>query len=163
MALASTCALLATGCDHAPETTAVIDNRYPSNGPLLIYQAQFETASFSSPVLPGTSSDPQDTVSTSGEWSVALLAPGWDAGSDVAPTSFVVMQSVGQFAVQTGAVVHIPVDDSTFRGNCEAGSFLTQEEANVLIAAFFSTPFKHLNYDAASCTTTPIPDGGARP
>jgi hypothetical protein len=163
MAFASTCALLATGCDHAPGATAVIDNRYPpsSTSPLIVYRAQFETAFFPTPVVPGASSDPQDTVPTSGDWSVVLLAPGWDAASDARPTSFVVMESISQFAVQTGGTVHIPVDDSTFRGNCDAGSFLTQEEATVLIQAFFPEPFKGLSYDAASCTTTPIPDGGS--
>jgi len=51
-------------------------------------------------------------------------------------------------------VLHIPVDDATFSGNCAAGSVLTQTQADFITRRVFATDFAGRHYDAATCTTT---------
>lgn len=156
-------AVATIACDGPLQSTVVLDNDYPpaSSGQLVVYRAQFQTAFFDAAVIPGASSSPQTSVPTSGDTAYAVLAPGWDAASDAEPTSLIVVESNQPFAAPASAVTHIAVSDSTFQGRCDAGSFLTQEEADLVIAAFFSDVFTNLAYDAASCWTTVIPDGGA--
>jgi hypothetical protein len=60
-----------------------------------------------------------------------------------------------------GETLHIPVDDRAFIGNCASGSFLSQAQADFITQLIFPSDFASLRYDAASCTTTPIGDGGA--
>jgi len=152
-----TVAALGVGCD-TPQTFVVLDNRYapsPTNA-LVVYRAQWHAVSFTAPVSPGASSDPQHTVPASAIAAYVLLAPGWDPSSPTAPTSFVVMQSRDGFEEHLDETLHIPVDDTTFVGNCAAGSFLSQEQADVITQRVFASEFATLRYDAASCTTTPI-------
>jgi hypothetical protein len=118
------------------------------------------TAYFDAGVLPGSSSSPETTLQTSGDTAYALLAPGWNPTDDAGPTAFVVLESNEPIAVSPGEVAHIRVDDSTFRGRCDAGSKLTQEEADIVTGAFFSDIFAHVKYDATSCTTTPLYEAG---
>jgi hypothetical protein len=63
--------------------------------------------------------------------------------------------------VSLGDTLHIPVDDATFTGNCAAGSFLTQAQADFITREVFPGDFASRSYDAATCTTTPIGDAGA--
>lgn len=155
--------LAAFACDAAPHTSVVLDNHYPPSAThaLVIYQAYWQAVSFANPVPPGGSSDPQSTVPASGNTAYVVLAPAWDPTSLSPPTSFVVMQSRGQFDVHYNDSLHIPVDDATFVGNCAAGSVLTQEQADFITQRIFPSVFAAVAYDAATCTTTPIGDAGA--
>jgi hypothetical protein len=166
--LALSLALVAAGCG-GPSTSVVVDNDYPPYGtiPLVVYDAHWQAVAFdqpdgaADPIPPGQSSPPQSTVSASANTAYVLLAPGWDPASATLPTSFIVLQSQGGFAVSLGDTLHIPVDDATFTGNCAAGSFLTQAQADFITREVFPGDFASRSYDAATCTTTPIGDAGA--
>jgi hypothetical protein len=144
------------GCDQ-PHTTVVVDNHYPA---LIVYRASWQAVSFQTPILPGSSSDPQSTLAASPNAAYVLLAPGWDPQRSTPPTSFVVMQSVGGFGVNLDETLHIPVDDTTFIGNCASGSFLRQDQADFITQFVFPSDFASSSYDPKSCTTTPIGDAG---
>jgi hypothetical protein len=156
-------AILAVGCNDTPYVLVVLDNDYPASAavPLVVYQASWLAVSFTTPVPPGTSSAPQSSVAGSDNTAYAVLAPGWDPTSCTPPTSFVVLQSRAGFEVHFDNTLHIPVDDTTFAGNCADGSFLTQAQADVVTQLVFPCVFAGLHYDAATCTTTPAGDGGA--
>lgn len=154
----ATCALFLasflSACDQ-PHTDVVLDNNYqPSATPLVVYRALWQAISFQTPVAPGFSSDPQSTVPASANSAYVLLAPGWDPTSSTPPTSFIAMQSLTGFEVHSNNTLHIPVNDSTFVGNCVAGSFLTQGEADFITQHVFRSEFTTLSYNAASCTTS---------
>jgi hypothetical protein len=104
-------------------------------------------------------------VAASANTAYVVLAPGWDPTSDptstTQPTSFIVLQSRDGFAVNLGDTLHIPVDDTTFAGNCTAGSVLTQAQADFITQLVFPSTFRSFHYDAATCTTTQIGDAGA--
>jgi hypothetical protein len=160
---------LAVACDQAPVTRVIVDNDYPAAAPvpLVVYRAFWEAISFADPVAPGSSSPSQSTVSTSDSTAYVLLAPGWDPTSAVPPTSFVLLQSRSGLSVHLDETLHIRVDDSTFLGNCAAGSSLTQDQADFIVQRIFTPaifedaappPF---HYDAATCTTSLVADGGS--
>ena len=66
---------------------------------------------------------PQDTVAASPNVAYVVVARDWDGGADAPPpASLVVLQSRIGFEVHWNTTVHIPVDDSTFAGNCAHGS-----------------------------------------
>jgi hypothetical protein len=146
-------ALLALGCD-APSTKVVLDNRYPpsTENALVVDRAHWQAVSFTTPVAPGSSSDPQSTVPASANTAYVLLAPGWDGAST--PASFIVLQSRGGFAVHLDDTLHIPVDDTTFAGNCATGSVLAQADADFITARVFDAELAGRRYDPASCTTS---------
>jgi hypothetical protein len=155
------------GCDQRPDTTVVIDNDYAPSAttPLVAYRAYWQAVSFQSPIPPGSSSDAQPTVAASDHTAYVVLAPGWDPDSSVPPTSFVLMQSKSGFDVHLNGILHIPVDDMTFTGNCASGSVLSQPQADFITQRIFTqtifpdaaAPF---SYDAASCTMMRIGDAG---
>jgi hypothetical protein len=155
-------AALALGCT-IPQTNVVLDNDYPAAqaAPLVAYAAIWQAVIFPSPVAPGSSSAPQSTVPASANTAYVVLAPGWDPTSPTKPTSFVVLQSRSGFAVDLGDTLHIPVDDTTFAGNCAAGSLLTQAQADFITQYVFPSTFAGFHYDAATCTTTQTGDAGA--
>jgi hypothetical protein len=159
--LAVSLTLVAAGCDPPP-TTVVLDNGYPPYAavPLVVYRAQWQAVSFSAPVPPGASSDAQDTLPASDNTAYVLLAPGWDPASSTLPTSFIALQSRDGFAVHLGDTVHIPVDDTTFIGNCAVGSFLTQAQADFITQIVFASDSGSYSYDPATCTTTLLGDAG---
>jgi hypothetical protein len=144
-----------TGCD-APQTQVVFDNGYPASAlvPFVVYRARWHAVSSQDPLLPGASSDPQDTVAASPNTAYVVLAPGWDPVSGIPPTSFIVLQSMNGFEVHLDQTLHIPVDDATFVGDCAAGSFLSQDQADFITQRIFASDFLSLRYDAATCTTT---------
>jgi len=149
--------LLASACE-APTTTVILDNDFAPGGPV-IYQAYWEAVTFSTPVAPGTSSPPETTVSASASTAYVVLAPG--LGSVTQPTSFVLLQSAGGFAVNLGETLHIPVNDQTFDGDCSADSQLTQAQADFITNIVFQHLFEGGHYDAATCTMTlPPQDAG---
>jgi hypothetical protein len=145
----------------APATSVVLENDYPSStaSPLVVYRAFWQAVAFQDPVAPGTSSDAQSTVPASANTAYVVLAPGWDPSSDAGPTSFVLLESRDAgFGVSLGDTLTIPVDDTTFVGNCDAGSHLSQAQADLITQRVFtptifpdaSAPFR---YEAATCTT----------
>jgi hypothetical protein len=157
-------ALFAAGCNGPPLTFVVFDNDYPSSSttPLVVYQGYWLAVPFPNPaagavggILPGASSAAQSTVPASANLAYAVLAPGWDPTSSTAPTSFVVLQSYGGFALDLGDTLHIPIDDTTFVGNCAAKSFLSQAQADFITQRVFATVFANSHYDPANCETTP--------
>jgi hypothetical protein len=160
--LALSLALVASGCDD-PQTSVVLDNGYApyTTVPLVVYRAYWQAVSFEDPVAPGASSAPQSTVPASDNTAYVLLAPGWDPTSSAPPTSFIALQSRSGFAVHLGDTVHIPVDDTTFAGNCASGSVLTQAQADFITQLVFANDSGSFTYDAASCTTTRIGDAGS--
>jgi hypothetical protein len=152
---------LAAACD-IPETFVVLDNNYPTDAAALLvaYQASWQAVSFPAPVPPGGSSEPQSTVAASPNTAYVLLAPGWDPTSPAPPASIIVLQSRDGFGVHLGDTMHIPLSDSTFVGNCAAGSVLTQAQADFITEFVFPRAFGSLSYDAATCTVTSIGDAG---
>src|SRR5580693_2576252 len=98
LGLAFGCALLACGWD-TPHTEVVIDNAYPSSTANVIYEAFWLDNAFTTPISPGTSSDPLVSVFASSNSAYVLLAPGWDPRSSAAPTSFVVLESEGEYGL----------------------------------------------------------------
>jgi hypothetical protein len=158
-------ALAATGCDYVdtPYTYVVVDNNYPASAaaPLVVYQAYWQAVAFKTPVPPGSSSAPQSTVPASDNTAWAVLAPGWAPSSSSPPTAFVVLQSRSAFTVHLDNTLRIPVDDADFAGNCATGSALTQSQADFITQLVFPSLFQGLQYDAATCRTTPVGDAGA--
>jgi hypothetical protein len=157
-------ALPATGCANVdtPYTYVVVDNNYPPYAPvpLVVYQAYWQAVAFTTPVPPTSSSAPLNTVPASDNTAWVVLAPGWDASGASPPTSFIVMQSRSGFAVHLNDTLHIPVDDADFEGNCATGSPLSQSQADFITQLVFPTLFQGLQYDATTCTTTPVGDAG---
>jgi hypothetical protein len=147
-----------SGCD-TPSTTVVVENDYrPSTtDAFVIYRAFWQAVSFDTPLVPGTSSAPKDTVAASANEAYVLLAPGWDPTSATAPTRFIVLQSVQGFDVHFNSRLRIPVDDVTFAGNCTSGTPLGQAEADFITERVFAADFAGLQYDATTCTTTGAP------
>jgi hypothetical protein len=161
--LASVVATLASGCKPASNTSTfvVLDNAYPAQGKYVIYQAFWQAVPFDTPIPPGTSSDPQNSVPASANTAYAIVAPGWDPTSSTPPTAFLVLESRQGYGVHVGDTVHIPVSDVTFVGNCAAGNPLSQSEATFITQFVFPDIFASYAYDAATCTTAPIGDAGA--
>ena len=152
-------ASLLAGCD-TPHTYVVIDNNYSLSTSFVIYRAFWQSASFPTPVPPGSSSDPQAALPASANTAYVVLAPNWNPASSNAPTAFIVMQSRSGFELHLDHTLHIPVDDVNFVGNCSAGSILSQDEADLITQRVFADTFTDLRYDATTCTTTPIDDSG---
>jgi hypothetical protein len=154
-------ALLA-GCETS-QAFVILENAYPPSAtrPLVVYRAVWQAVAFQAPLTPGASSEPQSTVPASCNTAYAILAPGWNPTGSTPPTSFIVLQSSRGFAVDVYDTLHIPVDDSTFSGNCAWGSFLTQAEADFITQIVFPDVFAALRYDAATCSTQPLTDAGA--
>jgi hypothetical protein len=145
----------------------VVDNDYPPKvaNPLTVYLAYWQAVPFQEPIVPSSSSSPQPTVPTSDSTAYVALAPGWDPLGSAPPTSLVLLRSRNGFGVHLGDTLHIPVDDSTFMGNCASGSFLSQAQADFITARIFTpTLFPGaplpLRYEASTCTATLSGDAG---
>jgi len=156
-AFALVCFVGLSGCFRTPDTTVIVDNTYEPSvvGSRVIYRATWEAVQIDAPILPGASSDPQPTVPASDNTAYVLLAPGWNPASTTPPTSFIVMQSRLGFAVDLYGTLHIPVDDATFAGSCDAQSPLTQAQADFITQSVFPEVFAHVHYDAFNCITSP--------
>jgi hypothetical protein len=138
----------------------VLDNDYPTGSQLVIYEAFWQSVAFTPPpagtfppLPPGASSDAAPALAASPNTAYVVLAPGWDPASTSPPTTFILLQSRDGFALHFNDTLDIPVDDSTFVGNCMAGSTLPQSEADFMTERVFQTLFAGLTYDAATCTT----------
>jgi hypothetical protein len=143
---------LTLACD-TPHTEVVVDNGYARASGDVIYQAFWQAVPFTTPILPGTSSDAQISVFASPNTAYVLLAPGWDPSSAAMPASLVVLESRMGYELHFDTTLHIPVDDTTFAGNCAVGSTLSQNDADFITQNVFANVFANLHYDAATCTT----------
>ena len=152
------------GCEPPSTTTTfvVLENDYPLTSGLVVYRGFWQAVSFQTPILPGASSDPQNTVPASANTAYAVLAPGWDPSKSPTPTAFIVLESREGYGVEVRDTVDIPVSDATFAGDCGSKSFLTQSQADFVTRFVFASIFAGLEYDAATCTTTPSGEAGAR-
>jgi hypothetical protein len=163
--VASPLLLLLAGCLNVdtPYTWVDLENQYPPAGaaPVVVYQANWQAVAFTTPLPPGSSTGAQPTVPASDNTAYALLAPGWDPTSTAPPATFVVVQSRAGYSVHLGDTLDIPVSDTTFAGDCAAGSPLTQPQADFLTQVVYASAFQGQRYDAATCKTTPIGDAGA--
>lgn len=162
MGFAVAIAALTAACGDTPHTLVVVVNGYTPSAtpPLVVYRAFWQAVSFSSPIPPGASSDPQATVVASENPAYVVLAPGWDPSSSTTPASLTVMQSRGGYSVHLDNTLHILVDDANFAGNCAAGSVLSQPQADFLTQRVFPAVFANLRYDAATCATAPLGEAG---
>jgi hypothetical protein len=135
-----------------------LDNNYQPSTALVIYHAFWQSVSFQTSVPPGSSSDLQSAIPASANTAYVVLALGWDPTSSMPPTSLIAMQSRNGFELHLDHTLHIPVDDANFAGNCAAGSYLSQDQADFITQRVFASDFSALHYDAATCTTVPIDD-----
>lgn len=156
-------ALLAvSGCD-TPHTSVIVENRYSTSEPtpFVVYKAHWLATRFEDPLLPGEVSAEQTSFSASPNTAYALIAPGWDPAAG-APTSFLLLQSRGDFALSFNDTLRIPIDDAHFTGNCAVRSRLTQEQAEFIAQQVFPSDLSSFKYDALTCKTSINPaDGGA--
>ncbi len=150
-------ALLGTVACDTPHTQVIVENAYPTASGNVVYRAFWEADSFTAPIAPGSSSDPEDSLFASANTAYAVLAPGWDAASGSIPTSLVVLQSRSGFALAFDKTLTISISDATFAGNCSTGSVLSQADADFITHNIFAADFVGLHYDAATCTTSGSP------
>jgi hypothetical protein len=147
-------------CEGPATANVILNNEYPAQSGLVVYQAYWQAVLFSSPVPPGTASEAQPTVAASENTAYVVVAPGWNPSSSTPPSSFILLQSQGGFSVNLGSTLTIPVADSTFSGNCASGSVLSQSQANFITQLVFPRLFEGLTYDAATCATGQVGDAG---
>ncbi len=147
---------LLLGCETETATKAVVDDQYAST---VVYRVWREATYFPSPVAPGASSEELRSVPAT-DFAYALLAPGWDPASASPPTSFVVLKSKQPLSASRGDTLHIAVSDATFAGSCDAHQPLTQADTDFIAERIFPGELAAFAYDAATCTTVPIADGG---
>ena len=145
------CSLLCVACDQ-PSTLVGIRNQSSS----YVYRAFWQAVSFSTPVAPEDSSVFEPTVAASDNTAYALLAPAWDPSLSSGPTVFLVLESQTGFSLHFDHTLQIPIDDSTFNGDCSSGHPLAQSDADFITQRVFSGVFAGRTYDAATCTTHPV-------
>jgi hypothetical protein len=148
-------ALSLAACD-TPHTDVVLVNDYAatSQPSLVVYRAIWLNVAFETPLLPGASSSKESALATSGNTAYVLLAPAWDPTSETPPASLIVLESASEFSLDFNRTLDIPVDDSTFVGNCAAQRFLTQAQADFVTKLVFADEFAQASYDPATCETT---------
>ena len=149
-------ALVGFACE-VPTTVVAVENQYPTASNDVVYRAFWQAVRFDMPLAPGNTSDELPTVPASANTAYALLAPGFDPASTTRPTSIVVLESKSGFSIPLDTTLHIPIDDTTFAGNCAAGSFLSQDQADFVTERVFQADMTGLIYDAATCTTRSAP------
>jgi hypothetical protein len=155
-------ASIMSGCD-SPSTDVLLANQYPASSGFVVFDAFWQAVSLANPecpVEPGDSSAAQSTVAASDNTAYVVIAPGYTGSCDggaATPASQLVLQSRQGFSVHTNTTLTIPVDDTTFAGNCAAGSTLSQDQADFITTRVFAADFAGLHYDAATCTTTLAP------
>lgn len=149
-------------CESEDPTKGVLVNAYPEvpdgGDParqIVVYKAWWGTTLFNEPLVPGASSEERRVVPEFGIV-YALLAPGWDPESGVAPTKLVAMRSKAEFGVTRSDNIEIPVSDATFFGLCDSKQALTQEDADFVTQRIFPGDFADVTYDAATCTSVPV-------
>jgi hypothetical protein len=157
-ALATPAAAL-IGCDTADPTRAVVENGYPpppdgaESQQTAVVKAWWSVTLFADPVAAGASSAEERVVPAS-DHAYALLAPGWSPLSPVAPSTLVVVRTREKVDVGRGGTARITISPATTVGDCDAGSTLTQEEADFITQRIFPGDFAGQVYDASRCVTT---------
>jgi hypothetical protein len=166
-AVCAAVSLAITACDTPDFTKAVVDNAYPEladggdpSTQVVVYKAWFVTTLFTEPVLPAQSSDELRSVPAT-DTAYALLAPGWDPEGTAPPTTLIAVQSKSKLSVGRGDLLHLAVSDATFTGSCAAKQPLSQADADFITQRIFPGAFADKTYDAATCTSTPIPGNDA--
>ena len=154
-------ALVPASCDQGPHTSVVLANGYAPSAttPMVVYRAYWQNIAFPTPVDPGSSAAAQPAEPTSGDTAYALLAPGWDPELAATPGSLVVLQSRVPISATFNQQLTITIDDTTFAGNCLAGSPLSQAQADFITQVVFPCELTMARYDAATCTLTPSTQG----
>jgi hypothetical protein len=147
-----TLATVAAACD-VPDTQVVVANHYTAATTNVVFLAQWENVTFTTPLAPGDASVPQAALQATANTAYVVLAPGFDPSSGATPTKLVLLESKTGFAVGLGDTVTIPVDDTTFLGNCAVHSTLPQADADFMTQRVFQATFTGLRYDAATCKT----------
>jgi hypothetical protein len=164
---AAVCAsMLAAGCDDT-EATAVVDNAYPTLADggidplnsITVVRGWWLVTVFTDPIAAGTSSDSHRVVNGL-DSAYLVLAPGWDPRSGEPPTHLIPAKTKTAIGVSKGDVLHITANDENLVGNCAAKQPLTQTDADFITQNIFPNEFAGFTYDAATCTLTPISDGG---
>ena len=154
MAIGILTSVLASGCNDDP-TTVVVDNGYSTTVPATVYRAWWVTTLFPHPVAAGESSETERTI-PGNDLAYALLAPGWSPDDTTPPPRLIALRSKNQLAATTHELLHIAVSDDTFTGNCDTGSTLDAEDAQLVVGRIFPGAFAGLTYDPATCTSAPV-------
>ncbi len=150
---------LTSGCETSDETVAVFDNEYPASesaapDSVVVYEGWWSVAQLAAPVLPGAESEPVRVVNGS-DYAYALLAIGWDPAAGSAPTRVLPVRTRAQLSVARGNTLHIEISDVTTLGDCLSGEALSQDDADFITQRIFPGAFTGVQYDAATCTTSP--------
>jgi hypothetical protein len=154
-------------CATPDATYAVVDDAYPgvpeggdASGTIAVYEGWWLVATFATPVAGGAESETERVVPGT-DTAYFVLAPGWDPASGTPPPRLLPAMTKAPVAVDRGGTLHIQVDDAHVAGNCAAGQPLTQDQADFVTRRIFPGAFAGLAYDAATCSASPITDGGA--
>ena len=141
----------------------VVYNSYPKESPrpVTVYRAYWHSVEFGEPILPGGGSQVTPTVPASGNWAYALIAPGWVPAMGGQPGLLIPLRSRSPLELHQDNTLTIFVDDSTFMGNCAAGSNLSQEEADFITQRIFPEAFARVRYEAVTCGNHSLEAGGA--
>ena len=153
------------GCDTADPTLAVVDNGYPpppsgADEQTTVVKVWWSVTLFAGAVAAGASSA-EDRVVPASDYAYALLAPGWSPLSPLPPSRLVVVRTREKVDVVRGGTARITISPATTLGDCDAGSTLTQEEADFITQRIFPGDFAGHVYDATLCVTTSNALGGA--
>jgi len=154
-------------CETGAATYAVIDDAYPAPaddagaGPRnVVYRGWWTVTYFATPVTAGGESAANRVIPAT-DYAYVVLAPGWDPASGSPPATLLPMRTTDKVSVARGDTLHITISDATAIGNCAAGQPLTQDEADLVTRSIFPAEFAGVTYDARTCTSTPIADGGS--
>jgi hypothetical protein len=149
-------------CDTDTPTTALIENDWaPSEAtpPFTVYRVWYQSTLFFEPLAFGESSAAQRIVNGSA-YAYALVALDFDPLGGGEPRRFLALRSHQELSVKRGDLLQIELSDETFDGNCFAGKALSQTDANFITERIFPGNFAGQRYDAESCETHAIAEGG---
>ena len=157
LAIAATAALGFGACNDTP-TTAVVTNGFAVTTPVTVYKLWWLETLFPDALAPGAASVVQRTIPGS-DFAYGLLAPGWSA-ADGPPQNLVAIKSAAKLTAYEHQLLRIIVADTTFTGDCAAGSALTADDASLITTQIFPAEFAGATYDPATCSTTVSPGAG---
>jgi hypothetical protein len=136
----------------------VVDDDFPPAGTAAsptagtsVFKVWWVTSLLPDPVAPGGEGQTERAVPAS-DFAYAVLAPGWAPSSATPPTALLPAKSTAPLTAGRGETLHVHVSDTTFTGDCAAGSALTQDDADFITQRIFSGEFAGVAYEAATCT-----------
>jgi hypothetical protein len=142
----------------------VVDNDFSPTGAAAdpsagtsVFKVWWVTSLLPDPVAPGGEGQAERTVPAT-DFAYAVLAPGWAPSSTTAPSRFLAAKSSVALSASRGDTLHVHVSDATFVGDCAVGAPLTQGDADFITQRIFPGEFAGVVYDAATCTTSALPD-----